>query len=281
MAGYTKLFNSILASTVWSEPNEVRIVWITLMAMAGRDGIVEGSIPGLAVFARLSIEATRTALERLSSPDPDSRTKDHEGRRIESVDGGWRLINHGKYRQKMSKDERREYLRIKQQEARDKKRQHGVNTQGDKSTKSTHTEAEASTEPESDRNTTNKLRERKSASLSPAAQTGLESQRTDPFTSAEVTQRAGRFVERYQELYPLHRSGARYAVRPVRDYAAAVTLCQTWPDDARLDKLAICFLTTDHKFAEEGSRTIPQFLALASWADGKLSEWETAQRKAN
>ena len=45
---------------------------------------------------------------------------------------------------------------------------------------------------------------------------------------------------------------------------------------ARLEQLAVIFLTTDHKFAEEGSRTIPQFLALASWCDGKLAEWEAA-----
>ncbi len=102
---------------------------------------------------------------------------------------------------------------------------------------------------------------------------------TDPFTDSSVTERAGRFLERYPDLYAKHRKGARYAVRPVRDYAAAVTLCQTWPDD-RLDKLAVIFLTTDHEFAESGSRTVPQFLGLASWCDGKLAEHEAEQRSA-
>ena len=92
MSGYTKLFNSILASTVWNEPMETRIVWITLLAMADKHGIAEGSVPGLAVFARIPIEATRAALERLSAPDPDSRSKDENGRRIEAVEGGWRLV---------------------------------------------------------------------------------------------------------------------------------------------------------------------------------------------
>jgi uncharacterized protein YdaU (DUF1376 family) len=96
----------------------------------------------------------------------------------------------------------------------------------------------------------------------------------DPFLDAATTDRAGAFVRRYQALYPQYRNGARYAVRETRDYAAAVKLCETWPDDSRLEKLAICFLTTDHKFAAEGSRTIPQFLALASWADGELAAWE-------
>lgn len=285
MSGYTKLFNSILASTVWSEPNEVRIVWITMLAMANKDGVVEGSIPGLAVFARLSVEETRRALDRLSSPDEDSRSKELNGRRIQPIDGGWQLVNHGKYRQQMSADERREYLRVKQAEHRAKvKRQStAVNTVSDKSTKSTHTAPAPAPDTEAIPVTNNKLEREnrvvttstaKSVSLSPAARPKLENPNKDPFLDDAVTQRAGKFVERYQQLYSERRNGARYAIRPARDYAAAVTLCQTWPDDDRLEKLAVCFLTTDHKFAEEGSRTIPQFLALASWCDGKLAEWE-------
>ncbi len=116
--------------------------------------------------------------------------------------------------------------------------------------------------------------------IAAAPPVSLSSASRDPFTDPAITERAGRFIERYEDLYPKHRNGARYSVRPTRDYAAAVTLCTTWKDDARLDKLAICFLTTDHKFAAEGSRTIPQFLALASWADGELAEWEKKQARA-
>jgi hypothetical protein len=105
---------------------------------------------------------------------------------------------------------------------------------------------------------------------------GIERRKGDPFTNGDVTERAGRFIERYQELYQQHR-GARYLVRDQRDYQAAVPLCATWTDDARLDKLAAIFLTTDHKWASEGSRTIPQFAALASWCDGQLAEWEKKQ----
>ena len=102
----------------------------------------------------------------------------------------------------------------------------------------------------------------------------------DPFTDPTTTERAGRFIERYEALYAKHRHGARYAVKPTRDYAASVTLCKTWTDDARLDKLATVFLTTDHKFAEEGSRTIPQFLAMASWCDSRLCEHESRKATA-
>lgn len=118
MSGYTKLFSSILASTVWREDKDTRIVWITLLAMADKNGMAEGSVPGLADFARLSVDETRKALIKLESPDPDSRTQVDEGRRIRTVDGGWLLVNHAKYRQKLNEDERREYKRVKQAQYR-------------------------------------------------------------------------------------------------------------------------------------------------------------------
>lgn len=120
MAGFTKLFNSILFSTIWQEPNEMRILWITLLAMSDSRGQVQASVPGLAKTAGITIAECEAALERLSSPDPYSRTPDYEGRRIEKVDGGWQLLNHAKYRALMSAEERREYNRKKQEEWRAK-----------------------------------------------------------------------------------------------------------------------------------------------------------------
>jgi hypothetical protein len=108
MSGYTKLFSSILASTIWREDNDTRIVWITLLAMADRDGIVEGSVPGLADLARVSVPAALAAIEKLSAPDEYSRSMEQEGRRIEKVDGGWRIVNYEKYRFRGSAEEARE-----------------------------------------------------------------------------------------------------------------------------------------------------------------------------
>jgi hypothetical protein len=91
----------------------VRLVWITMLAMSDRDGCVEASVPGLASAARVTRAEADDAISVLLSPDPDSRTPDHEGRRIEAIDGGWRLLNHGKYRARMSADEQREKARIR------------------------------------------------------------------------------------------------------------------------------------------------------------------------
>lgn len=76
--------------------------------MKDRDGVVEASIPGLAAAANVSIELTEDAIVILGSPDPYSRTPDHEGRRIAKVDGGWEILNHDKYRLKLDRDELRE-----------------------------------------------------------------------------------------------------------------------------------------------------------------------------
>lgn len=127
MNGYTKLFGSIIASTIWRESKETKIVWITMLAMANKHGIVEASIPGLADMARVGLDETQKALEVLAAPDTFSRTKDFEGRRIEAVDGGWVILNHAKYREKMSADERRQYNRLKQQEFRDRQKRAASN----------------------------------------------------------------------------------------------------------------------------------------------------------
>lgn len=95
---FTKLFASITESTIWCEPDTTRLCWITMLAMADSRGRVFGSIPGLANRSRVSVDAARTAINTFLSPDPDSRSSIAEGRRIEAIDGGWRLINHEKYR---------------------------------------------------------------------------------------------------------------------------------------------------------------------------------------
>src|SRR3989442_10059462 len=109
MTGYTKLFSSILASTIWDEDKDTKIIWITLLAMAGAQGTVESSIPGLAHLARIGIPETEAAIKKLLTPDPYSRSKEDGGPRISEIDGGWLILNRAKYRDKMNEDERKEY----------------------------------------------------------------------------------------------------------------------------------------------------------------------------
>ena len=100
MPGFTKLHSTIINSSVWDESDSVRIVWITLLAMADASGFVESSLGGLAHQARKPKEETTHALAVLESPDADSKNPDHEGRRIKKVEGGWLLLNYAIYRDK-------------------------------------------------------------------------------------------------------------------------------------------------------------------------------------
>lgn len=121
---FTKLFSSITESTVWCEPDRTRLVWITMLAMADRHGRVWASIPGLANRARVPTEDCRTALETFLAPDADSRTEDHEGRRIEPIDGGWKLLNHQKYRDIRDEESVKENKRKYMQNRRAKEKAH-------------------------------------------------------------------------------------------------------------------------------------------------------------
>lgn len=110
---FTKLWASILESSIWSEPVENRVVWITMLTMADRNGFVGASIDGLARRANVSIDAVRAALVTFQQPDPNSRNKDNEGRRIEEVPRGWHILNYTYFRDLRDEQARQEYERAR------------------------------------------------------------------------------------------------------------------------------------------------------------------------
>lgn len=107
MAGYAKLFSDIVHSTVWREGVYTKVVWITMLAMSDKHGLVMASVPGLADMAKVTLDQCVEAIKILSSPDEYSRTKDYEGRRISEVDGGWLLLNYEKFRLRKDDEEQR------------------------------------------------------------------------------------------------------------------------------------------------------------------------------
>ncbi|KKK63834.1 hypothetical protein LCGC14_2990260, partial [marine sediment metagenome] len=106
---------------------QTRILWITLLALSNRDGQVFAATNRLAKLANIPVNKCQQCLQKLLGPDPDSRTPDNEGRRIERIPGGWFILNHKLYRQKGRSIERKTYLREKKREQRerDKVRQQG------------------------------------------------------------------------------------------------------------------------------------------------------------
>lgn len=115
MAGYTKLFSDIVESSIWDEDAATCKVWITMLALCDSEGFIRGSPGWLAKRARVQVEECLSALKKFQSPDPLSRTKDKEGRRIEETPDGWVIVNYLLYRsmdgRELSKDARRVYQR--------------------------------------------------------------------------------------------------------------------------------------------------------------------------
>jgi hypothetical protein len=118
MAGYSKLHSSIATSSLLALPVAARWLWCFLLSQADAQGVVEGSTSGLAIAANISQEDCQAALNVFCAPDPDSRTKDEDGRRLLPVDGGWQIVSYHKWRFKLSQEERRAYKRVHEQKRR-------------------------------------------------------------------------------------------------------------------------------------------------------------------
>lgn len=96
---FVKLWGSIRKSSVWLEPHHVFKLWIYMLTEADKHGFVEGSKYAIGHQANLTRDETDDAFARLEAPDPDSKTKEMEGRRIVEVDRGWIVVNKSQYRE--------------------------------------------------------------------------------------------------------------------------------------------------------------------------------------
>lgn len=136
MSAYSfgKLFSSITESSIWCEPHGTVRVWITFIAKADRHGRLMAALPGLARLANVTLEECRAAIATLEGPDEFSRTPDYDGRRIEPIPGGWRLLNHAKYRDMRDEESRREQNREAQARHREKLKKMGVDVPGEDTT---------------------------------------------------------------------------------------------------------------------------------------------------
>ena len=161
---FTKLFSSITDSSVWAEDHATRIVWVTMLAMADREGRVHAALPGLARRAVVTLEEAERAIGRLTAPDPYSRSREHDGRRIVEVDGGWQILNHAKYARLLSDEDtkrrKREWWEKNRARPLDAKTSSGESSPSSKrlvsgsldanSTHSTHVDAEVEVDAEVD-----------------------------------------------------------------------------------------------------------------------------------
>ena len=145
---FVKLHAGILDSSIWAEPMPTRVVWIAMLAMADANGYVGASVSGLARRANVTRAECEAALACFIEPDEDSRTEDHDGRRIERVRGGWHLLNYQKFRAHRDAEARREYERDRKRAQRERSRLSRDNL--GQSRESAQAEGEAEAEAEGD-----------------------------------------------------------------------------------------------------------------------------------
>lgn len=110
---YVKLHDSIFGSSIMEQDIEIRYIWMCLLAIADGDGFVDETIPALARRFNVSEKIMAEAINVFLSPDPQSRTPDNDGRRIEPIREtyGWHIINYQKYKDIRDYESRTEYMR--------------------------------------------------------------------------------------------------------------------------------------------------------------------------
>lgn len=113
---YTPIFRSVLSSRVWALSPAQRCVWMWLQLHADPEGYICADVTGVALGARVTGDEAREALELLALTDADAEPDDpYEGRIIERVPKGWRVLNYEEQRDLAKREARnarnRRYMR--------------------------------------------------------------------------------------------------------------------------------------------------------------------------
>jgi len=113
------ILNTIIDSPLWTEPFHVRILFITMLALKGSDNVVRATTFQLQRRSGLNQYDLADGIRDLAEKDPELNGDDgFDGRYIEKVDGGWRILNGDYFSCIIQSERRREYQREKQMEYR-------------------------------------------------------------------------------------------------------------------------------------------------------------------
>jgi len=121
---WAPLWSGIVDSSIWSEPDYVLKVFLTMLMLKDADDVVRGSAYQLAQRSKKSEIEVLDALKILSSPDTKRiEPQQFQGRRIEAVEEGWRILNAAKYRAMVKLEMKRAKNRRGQAAHRERQRQ--------------------------------------------------------------------------------------------------------------------------------------------------------------
>ena len=122
---YGKIFEQIYDSSI-SENYETRHIFMDLVVLGYPDGVVDMTHEAIARRINVPIEIVKKQIAALSEPDPKSRSKKDDGRRLVPLDPerdwGWRIVNYSVYREIRDEEARKKYFREKQRKYRRSKK---------------------------------------------------------------------------------------------------------------------------------------------------------------
>jgi|SRR5215475_5237723 len=125
--GYSKIFTQIFKSSIASNP-EVRRLFMELLVLADRNGILDMTYEAIARVLGLPIERVINGIAELMKPDRESRSKEADGARLVLLDShrtwGWRVVNYRKYRNRQYGDEDRKRTLARERKRRSRERKH-------------------------------------------------------------------------------------------------------------------------------------------------------------
>lgn len=148
---FTKLYRNITKSTVWvGQARHVKLAWVTILAEADSLGRVTTPLPSLAKLAEITIEELQEALAIFLAPDPHSRSKELEGRRLVPLDdddeySGFRLVTYLKRRANRDPETRKRQNREAQERYRNRNKGLGPSSLNETDTLGPETESDRPT----------------------------------------------------------------------------------------------------------------------------------------
>lgn len=103
MPGYTPVFETMLEGTLYGKWPHTG-VWACLLSMTDQKGEINKNPRLIATAIGVPLDQLMQCIADFMAPDPESQSREKEGRRLELLDSsrdwGWRVINAGKYREK-------------------------------------------------------------------------------------------------------------------------------------------------------------------------------------
>lgn len=108
---YSALDSGFINSTTFRLGPMHAAVWAAILSQKDQDGIVTLTPETLARIWLMDEAVIQKIWDDLAAPDPKSKNKENEGRRmVKTPDGEWYLTGHDKYREKYKQEKRRKQV---------------------------------------------------------------------------------------------------------------------------------------------------------------------------